>query len=85
MEIVSAVDQESKLYCYKWPGKGVDESNEPKGVVLIFHGQGSHLGRYGHIAQMFNEHGYDVVGYDSCGFGKSQGVRGVINSSDDYF
>ena len=85
MEAESSADPQSKLYFYKWPGKGVDESNEPKGVILIFHGQGSHLGRYGHIASMFAEQGYDVVGYDSHGFGKSDGERGVINNIDNYF
>ena len=85
MKFQSSYNPVDSLHCYKWPGKGVNQLNPPKGVIIIFHGKGSHLGRYGHIATLFSEQGYDVVGYDSLGFGQSQGERGAINSSDNYF
>ena len=37
------------------------------------------------MARMFSDAGYDGVGYDSYGFGFSEGIRGAINSIDNYY
>ncbi len=55
MKFQSSYNPVDSLHCYKWPGKGVNQLNPPKGVIIIFHGKGSHLGRYGHIATTFSE------------------------------
>ena len=36
------------------------------------------------MARVFAEAGYDSVGYDSYGFGYSEGTRGVVNSIENY-
>ena len=44
--------------------------------MLMYHGFGSYVGKYGHIAKMFVDAGYEVCGVDSLGFGRSEGIRG---------
>lgn len=46
--------------------------------VLILHGLGEHSGRYAHVAQFFNECGFDVRIYDHRGHGRSGGARGDV-------
>jgi acylglycerol lipase len=56
----------------------------PKAVLIFFHGYGSWTGKYGYYAKYFAEAGYDVVGYDLRGFGKTeQGVRGHLRPFDE--
>jgi alpha-beta hydrolase superfamily lysophospholipase len=50
---------------------------QKRGVVLM-HGLGEHCGRYGHVAQLFNDQGYLVRGYDHRGHGRSGGPRGDV-------
>jgi len=47
----------------------------PKGVVLYFHGNADNLARWGHLNQFFAQFNYDYFVYDYRGFGKSQGRR----------
>ena len=54
-------------------------------MVILFHGLGSYMGKYCHIAKRFTDLGYDVVGYDSYSHGKSSGPNAEINSIDNYF
>ncbi|MGB5821390.1 MAG: alpha/beta hydrolase [Saonia sp.] len=46
---------------------------DPKGVILYFHGNAGDLSRWGHIASFFAEKGYDVVVMDYRTYGKSTG------------
>lgn len=59
------------IYGKKW------ETNMPiKAVICLMHGMGEHINRYEHVAQMFNNNGYAVIGCDQRGHGKSGGKRG---------
>jgi len=50
----------------------------PRGLVLLVHGLGEHIGRYAALAARLNEAGWDVAGYDHRGHGASGGPRGAI-------
>eukprot|EP00347_Sterkiella_histriomuscorum_P004207 403361337 len=58
------------LHTYRWPSQNI-ENQQLRGVILIFMGFGSHIQRYSLVAKIFNESGYDVVGFDYKNFGKS--------------
>jgi len=47
-----------------------------KGTVLLVHGLGEHSGRYANVAEIFNESGYHLIGFDLRGHGLSEGPRG---------
>jgi alpha-beta hydrolase superfamily lysophospholipase len=64
------------LHLHRWPGEGA------RGTVLIVHGLGEHIGRYGHVAAWLTAREWQVVGYDQRGHGQSGGKRGVIPQSD---
>ena len=53
-----------------------------RGVVLIVHGLGEHIGRYDALAAALNAAGWDVAGYDQRGHGASGGRRGAIAQPD---
>jgi alpha-beta hydrolase superfamily lysophospholipase len=54
-----------------------------RGVVVLVHGLGEHVGRYEHVAAFLNQQGWSVVGYDHRGHGASQGPRGGLKQQDD--
>jgi alpha-beta hydrolase superfamily lysophospholipase len=63
------------LALYDWmlqPGLAV------RGVVLLVHGLGEHMGRYQALAELLNTWGFAVRGYDQHGHGESHGVRGSL-------
>ncbi|CAG1015158.1 acylglycerol lipase [Burkholderiaceae bacterium] len=66
------------LHVQHWPVTG-----PARGVVLIVHGLGEHIGRYAHVARHLNGLGWNVVGYDHRGHGRSDGARGRLNAVDD--
>lgn len=49
--------------------------NNPKGVILYFHGNAGDLSRWGLVIQKFSKLGYDVLVMDYRGYGKSTGRR----------
>lgn len=55
-----------------------------KAHVLIIHGLVEHAGRYKHVVKTFTERGFAVHMMDLRGHGKSEGVRGYINTFSDY-
>ena len=65
-----------KLHLRDWP------SAPAHGTVLIVHGLGEHIGRYEHVAAHLNGWGWNAVGYDHRGHGRSDGARGRIQTSD---
>lgn len=65
-----------KLHLQDWP------ITQARGTVLIVHGLGEHIGRYEHVAQHLNSWGWNVVGYDHRGHGRSVGAKGRLNDSD---
>lgn len=48
--------------------------------MIVFHGLNSNIPNSAHIAAAYAENGCIVTGFDNRGFGKSEGVRGVIES-----
>jgi alpha-beta hydrolase superfamily lysophospholipase len=50
--------------------------------VLIVHGLGEHIGRYGPVADKLNAWGWQVVGHDQRGHGRSDGARGALPAGD---
>ncbi|MEZ4778616.1 MAG: alpha/beta fold hydrolase [Flavobacteriaceae bacterium] len=46
----------------------------PKGIVLFFHGNKGNLNRWGAFAPTFLQHGYEVFMIDFRGYGKSSGT-----------
>jgi hypothetical protein len=50
-------------------------TNNPKGVILYFHGNADNLHRWGKITSYFTKFGYDVLVPDYRGYGKSVGPR----------
>jgi len=64
----------------------VDWMPEPgtpvRGVVLLVHGLGEHIGRYADLAKMLNAKGFAVRGYDQYGHGESAGVPGCLPSAN---
>jgi alpha-beta hydrolase superfamily lysophospholipase len=54
-----------------------------RGTVLIVHGLGEHIGRYAHVVAHLTGWGWNVVGYDHRGHGRSEGAKGCLNASGD--
>lgn len=66
-------------------------SSKLKGVIILIHGMGEHIGRYEHIGTYLNSTGYGLCGFDLRGHGKSGGRRGdapnvdvMLNDIDDF-
>lgn len=62
------------MHAVQWP------ATPARAVMLLVHGQGEHIGRYGHLASWYNAQGIAVVGYDQQGYGQSEGRRGHAKS-----
>lgn len=58
-----------------WP---LDATSPKRGVVLLVHGLGEHVGRYDHVARKLNSWGFAVRGYDHWGHGESNGAPGSL-------
>ena len=56
---------------------------EPKAVVNIVHGLGSHSGRMEHVSNHLVKNGYAVFAMDRYGHGLSSGKRGHADSFED--
>lgn len=50
------------------------KTENPKGVMLYFHGNAGHLADWGWVVQDFVKRNYDVVVMDYRGYGKSRGA-----------
>ncbi len=70
---------ETNLFFRAWiPANGL------RGVVQILHGFGEHGDRYENLVNRLIPDGFAVFAHDHRGHGKSGGVRGHINSFQDY-
>jgi alpha-beta hydrolase superfamily lysophospholipase len=69
----------NKIYWQGWM-----PSDSIRGLILVSHGLGEHIARYGHLAEFLNNKGFAVFGSDHCGHGRSSGKRGHILSFDNY-
>lgn len=56
----------------------------PRAGVLLAHGFGEHVSRYGRLARALNRHGYAVGGADHRGMGRSGGARSHVRDYADY-
>ncbi len=65
--------------------KEVHQVEQAKGTVVIIHGAGEYFGRYQWLAQKLNESGYNVIGGDLPGLGRSYGKKGHIDGFNDYY
>ena len=74
---ITMLDQgEQTLAFYAWP----NAPENARAAVLLLHGLGEHMGRYGHVARALQAAGYVVFGYDHHGHGLSSGLRGNLLS-----
>ncbi len=69
----STSDGETRFEC-TW------EVEDPRGIVVLVHGWADHSGRYAHVADYLNDHGYSVTSFDQRGMGRSSGPPGEIGS-----
>ncbi|CAD8069120.1 unnamed protein product [Paramecium sonneborni] len=73
--IVQQEGKQIKLNTYRFPAV-----TKPKAIVFMFHGLCAHINHCAHIAQKMAQEGFLIVGFDHRGFGKSEGLRGYIES-----
>ncbi|WP_322791631.1 alpha/beta hydrolase [Bellilinea sp.] len=73
-------DHQISYYGIEWKP---DQS--PRGVIILVHGLGEHSGRYQHLAQLLNQHGYAVIASDHAGHGQTGGKRGHVDSYECFF
>lgn len=72
-----------KLAIRDWPlmaGASAAAPVRQRGMVVLVHGLGEHIGRYEKLAHRLNAWGFAVRGYDHYGHGVSDGVRGGLPS-----
>lgn len=70
---------ENGLYYRQW-----DTAQEPKAVVMLIHGLGEHCQRYDALASALNTAGYSVSSMDLPNHGKSEGLKGHVDSFEDF-
>ena len=64
---------------YEWQ---LHAGQKSRGLALLVHGLGEHMGRYAHVANYLNQWGFAVKGYDHFGHGLSTGARGGLMSEN---
>jgi alpha-beta hydrolase superfamily lysophospholipase len=69
---------QNKLHGTSWT---VDNA---KANICLIHGFGEHIGRYQHVAEIFNAHGLNLFAIDLIGHGQSEGKRGDIPSFEAF-
>ena len=79
-EVLNSTDGEHHIFLNWFIKRDV----KPKRGLLIIHGQGEHGGRYQHFAH-YLQNEYDVIlAPDLRGHGRSEGIRGHVESFDEY-
>ncbi len=69
---------ENDIYCRSWL------ADKAIAGVFIIHGLGEHCQRYNHLAKVFTANNINVYSLDLPGHGLSAGIRGHIQSFDEY-
>lgn len=57
---------------------------KPVAAILIVHGLAEHSGRWAHVADQLAERGFAVHAYDHRGHGESGGVKGHVDTWDEF-
>lgn len=68
-----------RIYWCCWP---IAAGQSGRGVVVVAHGLGEHLGRYEQLAATLTGAGYYVWALDHQGHGRSEGPRGLLRFDD---
>jgi len=63
---------------HQWP------ADKPKAIFLLVHGLGGHSARWESLAQFFLNHNISSYAIDLKGFGKTEDLKGHIDSFDVY-
>lgn len=58
--------------------------DQPVGAIVLIHGLGEHCQRYDHVAAALNKAKFSVYSMDLPGHGQSEGLRGHIDSFNEY-
>jgi len=62
----------------------ITETENAKGVVILVHGIAEHIGRYDYTTAFLAENGYNTVGWDLRGHGRSSGKRIYVQRFHQY-
>jgi hypothetical protein len=57
------------------------EGNASRGTVVLVHGLGEHIGRYGHVAKFLNDLHFNVVGYICMGMANQKVFRAAFGAA----
>ena len=68
-----------KIIGFEWKA-----DKKSKATIALIHGLGEHSGRYQHVAEFYNQAGFNVAAVDLYGHGKSGGKRGALPKKDTY-
>jgi alpha-beta hydrolase superfamily lysophospholipase len=77
-----STDDRQWLHLRRWP-LPAERQAASRGVIVLVHGLGEHLGRYVTLANYLNQIGWNVIGCDQRGHGVSEGPRGFIAERHD--
>lgn len=69
----------TQVFLRRWTPHG-----RSKGTVLLLHGGAEHSGCYQHVAEKLTTDGYELLGFDLRGFGKTEGKKGHLRHSRVY-
>lgn len=82
-ETVEAASGGLNLFVLRHEKAGLKPA-EFKRVVVLVHGLGEHIGRYGHVPHYLKSHVDAIYGFDLRGHGRSGGTRGFVNRFEEY-
>jgi alpha-beta hydrolase superfamily lysophospholipase len=69
----------TKLFCREW-----ETQTSARGTILVAPGLGEHTGRYVHVGDFFLRAGFNVLGIDVRGQGRSGGTAGYVERYDQF-
>jgi alpha-beta hydrolase superfamily lysophospholipase len=75
--MIATQSTENGLYYRQW-----SEVETPKACIMLIHGLGEHCQRYDSFAEHLNQAGYAVYSMDLPNHGKSEGLKGHVDSFD---
>ena len=71
------------IHTETYPAAASRTGGAPAAAVLV-HGAGEHCGRYAHVVEKLTSHGIAVVTGDLPGHGRTEGLRGHVDSFEEY-